>query len=133
MNLDCCHVAPDAVDVVAQDGTGLGVIDPPGPSPRGERRRDDPQPGAAPSPARGRASGRGQVGRDGQWFLPHWNVKAGPALSGPFALGEKLGVADLGRPDLEILGGLLIILRQQSKRHFQIVLPRQVGQLPEMV
>ena len=42
-------------------------------------------------------------------------------------------MADLGRPDLEILGGLLIILRQQSKRHFQIVLPRQVGQLPEMV
>ena len=60
-------------------------------------------------------------------------MKAGPALSTPFALGEKLGVADVGRPDLEILGGLLIILRQQSKRHFQIVLPRQVGQLPEMV
>ena len=60
-------------------------------------------------------------------------MKAGPALSGPFARGEKLGVADLGRPDFEILGGLVIILRQQSERHFQIVLPRQVGQLPEMV
>jgi hypothetical protein len=33
-------------------------------------------------------------------------VQAGPALSGPFALGEKLGGADLGRPDFEILGGL---------------------------
>jgi len=55
-----------------------------------ERRRDDPPPGAAPFPPRGRASGRGPVGRDGA------NVKAGPALSGPFALGEKLGVADLG-------------------------------------
>jgi hypothetical protein len=60
-------------------------------------------------------------------------VKAGPALSGPFARGEKLGVADLRRPDFEILGGLVIILRQQSERHFYIVLPRQVGQLPEMV
>ena len=29
-------------------------------------------------------------------------VQAGPALSGPFALGEKLGGADLGRPDFEI-------------------------------
>jgi|HubBroStandDraft_3_1064219.scaffolds.fasta_scaffold275450_2 hypothetical protein len=71
--------------------------------------------------------------RRGNGSSPHWNVKAGPALSGPFALGEKLGVADLGRPDFEILGGLVIILRQQSKRHFQIVLPRQIGQLPEMV
>ena len=41
-------------------------------------------------------------------------MQAGPALSGPFALGEKLGGADLGRPDFEILGGLVIILRQQS-------------------
>src|SRR5580700_2260376 len=71
--------------------------------------------------------------RRGNGSSPHWNVKAGPALSGPFALGEKLGVADLGRLDDEILGGLVIILRQQSKRHFQIVLPRQIGQLPEMV
>ena len=60
-------------------------------------------------------------------------MKAGPALSGPFARGEKLGVADLGRPHFEILGGLVIILRQQSERHFQIMLPRQVGQLPKMV
>ena len=59
--------------------------------------------------------------------------KTEPAPSQPAASGEKLGVADLGRPDFKILGGLVIILRQQSERHFQIVLPRQVGQLPEMV
>ena len=45
-------------------------------------------------------------------------------LEGPFARGEKLGVAVFGRPDFEIVGGLVIILRQQSERHFQIVLPR---------
>jgi hypothetical protein len=127
-------VAPDAVDAVAQDGTGLGVIDPPGPSPRGERRRDDP-------PTR-RCSFPRQMPRVGPWpnrqrrgngSSPHWNVKVGSALSRPFGLGEKLGVAEVGRPDFEILGGLVIILRQQSERHFQIVLPRHVGQLPEMV
>src|SRR5258708_30804702 len=52
--------------------------------------------------------------RRGNGSSPHWNVQAGPALSGPFALGEKLGGTDLGRPDFEILGGLVIILRQQS-------------------
>jgi hypothetical protein len=35
------------------------------------------------------------------------------ALSGRFA-GEQLGVADLGRPHFEILGGFVIILRQQN-------------------
>ena len=54
------------------------------------------------------------------------------ALSGPFA-GEQLGVADLGRPHFEILGGFVIVLRQQTERHFQSVLPRQAGQLPEMI
>jgi hypothetical protein len=42
-------------------------------------------------------------------------------------------VADVGRPDFEILGGFVIILRQRAERHFQIVLPRHVGQVPEMV
>ena len=107
--------------------------DPAGPSPNGERRRV-----MSPNPAPLLPRQRPRVGpwpgrqRRGNGSSPHWNVKAGPALSGPFARGEKLGVADLGRPDFEILGGLVIILRQQSERHFQIVLPRQVGQLPEM-
>jgi hypothetical protein len=39
-------------------------------------------------------------------------VKAALALSERFAVGEKLGVADLGRPNFEILGGLVVILSQ---------------------
>ena len=55
-----------------------------------------------------------------------------PATSS-FARGRLVAGMFHGCPDFEILGGLVIILRQQSERHFQIVLPRQVGQLPEMV
>jgi hypothetical protein len=55
-------------------------------------------------PPKAGSRGRGPAGRDG--------VKAALALSERFAVGEKLGVADLGRPNFEILGGLVVILSQ---------------------
>ena len=48
-------------------------------------------------------------------------------------LWDEFGVADLGRPDFEILGGFVIVACQRTERHFQIVLPRHVGQVPDMV
>src|SRR6202040_4298027 len=74
----------------AYDPTRLGDHDPAGPSLSGERRRDDP-----PTRRRSFPRQRPRVGpwpgrqRRGNGSSPHWNVKAGPALSGPFALGEK--------------------------------------------
>ena len=42
-------------------------------------------------------------------------------------------MADLGRPDFEILRGFVIVARQRTEGHFQIGLPRHIGQLPEVV
>jgi hypothetical protein len=36
-------------------------------------------------------------------------------------------MADLGRPDFEILRGFVIVPRQRTERHFQIGLPRHVA------
>jgi len=74
----------------------------------------NPAPASFPPPEAA-ASGRGPVGkRRGNGSSPHWNVgRPALPLSGPFALGEEARGVDLGRPDFEILGGLVIILRQQ--------------------
>jgi hypothetical protein len=48
---------------------GLAIISGRAKPERGAASSNVPQPGAAPSPARGRASGRGPVGRDGAMDL----------------------------------------------------------------
>ena len=57
------------------------------------------------------------------------------ALSVPLILYlcDKLGVADLGRPAFEILGGFVVLLCQTTEQGFQIVLPRHLGQMSKMV
>lgn len=88
---------------------------PAGPSLSGERRRDDPPSGAAPSPLGAGSRGRGVAGKDG--------AKAGPRFIGAVCPRGEVRADGSLAPRFEILGGFVIILRQGTERHFQIVLP----------
>ena len=42
-------------------------------------------------------------------------------------------MAEIGSARFEIIGDLVVILRQTTEHHFQIVLPCQPGQTPNMI